>query len=128
MTQPPHWHPRQRKLDGLTPFAMSVAAATFGVGLMYWLLLPRLTAISAQGGQGPPDLTALAITAGRWWLFSAIVLGALAAWFARAAASEQERLGSRLLLQALLLIDTLMVAVSLAGFYASIVNLSAGFG
>lgn len=128
MTNPPRWHRRQRKMDALTPFAMSVAAATFGVGLMYWLLLPRLTAISAQGGQVPPDLTLLAIAAGRWWLWSVVVVGVLAAWLGRAAASGRERLGSRLLLQLLLLIDTAMVAVSLAGFYASIVNLSAGFG
>lgn len=112
----------------LRPLAMSVAIATVGVGLMYTFLLPRLTALAADGGRNPPQLTQWALSAGSWWLVGSIALGAGAAWLARADASVNQRLAARVVLQLILMLDAALVGLSLIGFYAVIVDIPRGYG
>jgi hypothetical protein len=112
----------------LRPLAMSVAIATFGVGLMYLLLLPKLNSLAADGGSNPPEVTQWAIAAGSWWVIAALALGAVAAWLARAKASVNQRLAARTVMRLILLLDALMVGLSLIGFYAVILAMPQGYG
>lgn len=112
----------------LKPLALSVAIATFGVGLMYLVLLPHLTELAAGAGRAPPGLTQMAVSAGNWWLPGALVLGIFAGWLGRAGGSVNQRLAARMVLQLILVLDALLVSVSLVGFYAVIVDIPQGFG
>lgn len=112
----------------LRPLAMSVAIATFGVGLMYLFLLPKLTAFAADAGRNPPEVTQWAIAAGSWWFIAALGLGAVASWLARTEASVMQRLAARTALRLILVLDALMVGLSLIGFYAVVVAIPQGYG
>lgn len=109
-------------------FALSVAVATVGVGLMYQFLLPQLLRATSADAAGAPALTQLAIAAGPWWLAASLLGGGAAAWLMRQNASDLQSRLARPVLQLLLAADTLMVGVSLAGFYASIVAMPQGYG
>lgn len=116
---PAPWRPVP-VLPSLRSLKFSVATATFGVGLLYLFLLPRLDVAQA------PELARMAVSAGAWWFGAILACSACVGWLSRPAASPAAARSACVLLQLMLALDTVMVGLALAGFYAAIIAVPGG--